>query len=107
MLEVFDNDSIRRILRRRRRDCAPSVVLRRLTCMPKLLVQRGLLWFGHATRRPEGELIKDLLLPLHRTWRRRAGGQLNTWTQSLSGTALRTAEYQVKVFIELAQDRRA
>ncbi len=27
-------------------------------------------WFGHAARRPEGELIKDLL----RTWRRRTGG---------------------------------
>ncbi len=25
MLEVFDNDSIRRILRERRRDCVPSV----------------------------------------------------------------------------------
>ncbi len=83
MLEVFDNDSIRRILRVRRRDCVPSVELRRRLCLtriPALLVQRRLRWFGYAVRRPEGELIKDLLLPTPpRTWRRRAGGQLKQW----------------------------
>ncbi len=66
MLEVSDNDSIRRILRIRRRDCVPFVKLRRRLCLtriPALLVQRRLRWFGHAARRPEGELIKDLLLP--------------------------------------------
>ncbi len=66
MLEVFDNDSIRRILRVRRRDCVTSVELRRRlshTGIPALLAQRRLRWFGHAARRPEGELIKDLLLP--------------------------------------------
>ncbi len=48
--------------------------------MPVLLVQRRLHWIGHAARRIEGELIKDLLLPKPtRTWRRRAGGQLMTW----------------------------
>ncbi len=43
-----------------------SVELRRrlcLTSIPAMLVQRRLRWFGHATRRPEGELIKELLLP--------------------------------------------
>ncbi len=83
MLEVFDNDSIRRILRVRRRDCVPSVELRRrlcLTSIPSLLVQRRLRWFSHAARRPEGELIKDLLLATPpRTWRRRTGDQLKTW----------------------------
>ncbi len=55
MLEVFDNGSIRRILRVRRRDCVPSVELRRrLTHISALLVQRKLRWFGHAARRPEG-----------------------------------------------------
>ncbi len=66
MLEVFDNDSIHRILRVRRRDCVPSVELRRrlsLTSISALLAQRRFRWFGHAARRPEGELIKDLLLP--------------------------------------------
>ncbi len=70
MLEVFDNDSIRRILHVRRRDCVPSVELRRRLCLankPELLVQRKLRWFGHAARRPEGELIKDFVLP---TWPR-------------------------------------
>ncbi len=87
MLEFFDNDSIRRILRVRHRDCVPSVELRRrlcLTSIPSLLVQRRLRWFGHAARRPEGELIKDLLLPTRpRTWRRRAGGQLKTWATTV------------------------
>ncbi len=76
MLEVFGNDSIWRILRVRRTDCVPSVELRRhlcLTSITTLLVQGSLRWFGHAARRPECELIKDLLLPTPpRTWRRRA-----------------------------------
>ncbi len=45
MLDVFDNDSIRCILRVRRRDCMPPVELRRhlyLTRIPALLVQRRL-----------------------------------------------------------------
>ncbi len=87
MLEVFDNDSIRRILRVRRRDCVSSVELRRrlgLTSIPALLVQKRHRWFGHAARRPEGELIKDLLLSTSpRTWRIRAGGQLRTWTTTI------------------------
>ncbi len=66
MLEVFDNDSIRRILRVRRRDCVPSVELGRSLCLtriPALLAQRRLRWFGRAARPIEGESIKDLLLP--------------------------------------------
>ncbi len=50
-LEAFDNDSIRRILHVRRRDCVPSMELRRRLCLthiPALLVQRRLHWFGHA-----------------------------------------------------------
>ncbi len=34
-----------------------------LTSIPTLLVQRRLRWFGHAARRLESELIKNLLLP--------------------------------------------
>ncbi len=49
-----------------------------------LLVRRRLCWFGHATRRPDGELIKDLLLATPpRTWRRRTGGQLKTWATTI------------------------
>ncbi len=122
MLEVFDNDSIRRILRVRRRDCVLSVELRRrlsLTSIPALLVQKRLRWFGHTARRPEGELIKDLLLPTPPcTWRRRAGGQLKTWAttinsdlEPLSGPRVfghaRWRKDWVRASSELAQDRRA
>ncbi len=90
-----------------------------LTRIPAPLVQRRLRWFGHIARRPEGELIKDLLLPTPpRTWRRRAGGQLKTWATTikadlelLSGPRVfgyeRWREDWVKVSSELAQDYRA
>ncbi len=43
---------------------------------------------------PDGELVKDLLLPIPpRTWRRPTGVQLKAWTTTISG--------------ELTQDRRA
>ncbi len=83
MLEVFDNDSIHRILYLRRRDCVPSVELQRrlcLTTMPALFMQRRLRWFDHAARRPTGELIKDLVLSTPpRTWPRRTEGQPKAW----------------------------
>ncbi len=84
-----------------------------------MLVQRRLRLFGHAARRPEGKLIKDLLLPTPpRTWRRRAGGQLKTRAttikadlEPLSGPRVfghaRCRKDWVKVSSELAQDRRA
>ncbi len=90
-----------------------------LTSIPTLLVQRRFRWFGHAARRPEGELIKDLLLPTPpRTWSRRAGGQLKTWAttikanlEPISGPRVfghaRLRKDWVKVSSELAQDRRA
>ncbi len=63
MLTISDNDSILHV---GRKDCVPWVELRRrlfLTSIPALLMQRRLRWFGHAARRPIGELIKALLLP--------------------------------------------
>ncbi len=98
MLEVFDNDSIRRILRVRRRDCVPSVELRRRLCLtrrPALLVQRRILWFGHAAIRPEGELIKDLLNThtashvAQTSWR--TAEDMGYHDQGRHGTDLRTA----------------
>ncbi len=80
-------DSIRHILRVRRKDCVPSVELCHRLCLtriPTLLAQRRLLWFGHAARRPEGELNKDLLLR-----HVRGGGQLKTWATTIK--ANRTA----------------
>ncbi len=122
MLEFFDNVRIRRILRVRRRDYVPSLKLRCRLCLTSilvLLVQRRLRWVGHATRRPEGELIKGLLLPTPpRKWRRRVGGQLKTWAttvkanlEPISGPPAfghaRWRSDRVKVSSELAQDRRA
>ncbi len=122
MLEVFDNDSIRRILRVRRRDCVPSVELRRrlcLTSIPALLVQRRLHWFGHAARRPEVEPIKDLLLPTPpRTWRRRTGSRPKTRATTIKADLeplsaprvfgrARWRKDWVNVPSNLAQDRRA
>ncbi len=119
MLEVFYKDSICRILRVRRRVCVSSVELRRrlsLTSIPALLVQRRLRWFGHAARRPEGELIKDLLLPTPpRTWHRRAGGQLKTSItttittdlEPISGPRIFGHARWRKVSSEFAQDGRA
>ncbi len=90
-----------------------------LTSIPALLVQRRLRWFGHAARRPEGELIKDLLLRTPpRTWRRRTGGQLKTWATTTKAdlepipgprvfSHARWRKDWVKVSSELAQDRRA
>ncbi len=57
---MFDNDSIRRILHVRRWDYVPTAELRhrlRHTSIPAQLAQRRPRWFGHAARRPEGELI--------------------------------------------------
>ncbi len=122
MFEVFDNDSIRRILRVRRRDCVPSVELRRHLCLtgkPALLVQRRPHWFGNAARRHEGELIKDILLPTPpRTLARRGGGQLKTWATTITADLellsrprvfghARWRKDLVKVSSELGQDRRA
>ncbi len=122
MLEAFGNDSIRRILSVRNRDCVPSVELRRrlcLTSIPTLVVQRRLHWFGHAARRPEGGLIKDLLFPTPpRTSRRQAGGVLKTGAttiradlEPLSGPRVfghaQGRKDWVKVSSALTQDRRA
>ncbi len=83
----FDNNSICRILHMGSRDCVLSVELRRrlrLLSIQALLAQRRFHWFGHAARRPEGELIKDLLVPKPpRTGRSRAGGQLKTWAATI------------------------
>ncbi len=56
----------RRILHVGHRVCVSTVELRlhlRLTSLPVQVVQRRLRWVGHAERRYEGEVIRDLLLP--------------------------------------------
>ncbi len=70
-LTVFDNDSIRRILHVRRRDCVPAVEMQRrfrLASKPAQLGQRKHRYFDLAARRPD-ELIMNLLLPATRRLR--------------------------------------
>ncbi len=82
MLADLDNDSIHRILHMRCRDRVQTVGLRlhlRLTSLSAQFAQRRLRWFGHAARRPEGDLFRNpLLLTPPRLWRKGAGGQLKT-----------------------------
>ncbi len=86
MLAIFDNDYTHRILHVSRRCCVPNVEVRRnlcRTCLPGKLVKRRLCRFGHAARRPEYELIGDLLLqtPLHMSQAKRR--PTPSWTTSL------------------------
>ncbi len=65
VLVVFENASTRRILYVISRGCVPTAELRcslRLTNIWAQLIQRRLCLFGHAVRRPEGELIRGLLI---------------------------------------------
>ncbi len=86
-----------------------------LTSKPALLVQGMLCSFGHSARLPNGELIKNLLLPTPpRAWRWRTESQLKTWTatievdlEPLSGPRVfRVRKDWVKVSSEFARNRR-
>ncbi len=67
--------NIYHIPRVRGRVGVPAVALRAHLRFTSILVQ--LLWFGHAARCPDGELIRDPLLPKPpRTWLRPTGGQM-------------------------------
>ncbi len=82
-LEVSDNDCLRRILGCRRQDCIPCIALHHrfhLRALPPVLHQRRLCWFGHATRRPAGEIIREAINPeppAH--WCKKRGGHLKMW----------------------------
>ncbi len=55
-----------------------------LRALPPVLRQRRLRWFGHAARRPAGEIIREVMNPeppAH--WRKRRGDQLKTWMTTL------------------------
>ena len=84
---MFDNGCLRYILRCRRIDRMPTITLRRslnLRPLPPVLLQCRLLWFGHTTQRPEGDLIRNVLLPASLpNWRKRIGGQLKTWASTI------------------------
>ncbi len=49
-----------------------------------MLLQRQLRWFGHAARRPAGEIIRAVINPepsVH--WRKKRGDQLKPWMTTL------------------------
>ena len=92
-----------------------SLNLRRL---PPVQLQRRLRWFGNAARRPEGELIHDVLLPHSLSnWRKRVARQLKTWASTikddlavLSGPQVvglrRWSRDWLAISCDLAQDQR-
>ncbi len=63
--------------------------LNRLTSTLLQLVQGRLLWFGHTSRRPYDELIRDLLLRTYREFR--LAEDVSDHAQRKPGTSLRTA----------------
>ena len=120
-LEVFDNDCFRYILRCRRIDRVSTTTLHRrlnLRPLPPVLLQRRLRWFEHAARRPEGELIRNVLLPPSLpNWRKRIGGQLRTWASTIKDDLAALSGPQVvglrryyrdwlAISCDLAQDQR-
>ncbi len=86
-LKSFDNDCMCRLLCRRRLDPVPSAVFRRqlhLRALHPVLLQRRLRLFGHAARRPVGEIIREVSnpeSPVH--LRRKRSGQLKTLMTTL------------------------
>ncbi len=81
-LEVFDNDCLRCFLRCSRRDRVRCSTLRQrcsLRALPSVLIQRRLRWFGHASRRGLGELIREVISSIPPpTWRKLRGRQPKT-----------------------------
>ena len=119
--KVFYNDCLRYILRCRWIDRVTTTTLRRLMNLrplPPVLLQRRLRWFGHAARRPEGELIRDVLLLSSLPKRRkRVGGQLKMWASTIKDDVAALSSPRVvclrrwnrdwlEISCDLAQDRR-
>ncbi len=85
MFAVFDNDSICRILHVSRRNCMQSVKIQHDLCLSSIPVKR-----------PDGELIKDLLLPTSpRTWHRPVD-DVGKHDHGIPGAPLRTASLLVR-----------
>ncbi len=63
----------------------------------------------NTVKRPNGELIKDLLLPTPpRTWGRRTGGQLKKWATTIKvdpETLLRTVSLRLRTMEKGLGDR--
>ncbi len=84
-----------------------------------MLFQRRLRWFGHAARRPAGEIFREVINPEPPAqWRKKRGGQLKTWMTTLKEDLARLSGPDVfrlrrwnrdwmTIGIAWAQDRRA
>ncbi len=87
-LEVFDHRCLRTILRVKYTDFISNETVRSrcgsITRISQAIQERRLRWFGHVLRRPPHELCSDALDPAPLpTWRRRRGGQLKTWLDTV------------------------
>ena len=120
-LEVFDNECLCYILQCCWIDCVPTTTLchhLNLHPLAPVLLQRHLRWFGHAARRPEGELICDVLLPTSLlNWWKHIGGQLKMWASTIKDDLAALSGPQVvglrrwnrdwlAISCDLAQDQR-
>ncbi len=118
-LEGFNNDCLRCLLRCCRR--VPYASLRQrcsLRALLSVLLQRHLRWFGHASRRTPGEIIRihlpNSVVDLAET----PGGQLKTWSRTIQEDLALLGGPRVyglrrwnrewpSICIEMAQGRRA
>ncbi len=80
-LEIVDNACLPRILGYFLQGRAQRTVLRHgfhLRALPSVRLHRRLHWFGHAERRPAGEINREVINPEPRTHLdKKRGGQLN------------------------------
>ena len=86
-LEVFDHSCLRRVTRTRWQDRISNADVRKkceLDVVTRTIQERRLRWLGHVLRRPDTEIINQVLhaKPL-RGWKQRRGGQRKTWLDTV------------------------
>nr|VZI20836.1 unnamed protein product [Spirometra erinaceieuropaei] len=87
-LEVFDHHCLRIILGVKLTDFVSNEIVRarcdNIARITQAIQERRLRWFGHVLRRPPQELSVTALDPAPLPhWRRRRGGQLKTWLDTV------------------------
>ena len=122
-LESFDHWCLRVIARIKWSDMVSNSAVRRscynIVKIGDLLRKRRLEWFGHAVRRAEDDLLKQVVDPKPmRGWKCRVGGQLKTWLATVKGDVEKQGLEKlyglrfwklnwVSICSDLASDRRA
>ena len=86
-LEVFDHSCLRRVTRTRWQDRISNADVRvkcELEVVTRTIQERRLRWLGHVLRRPDTEIVNQVLhaKPL-RGWKQRRGGQRKTWLDTV------------------------